>query len=204
MFDHLLNQILGVVIVLVLVDGGGDMIREVLIEHFVDGGCTGCLGVEETHLFRSHGRAEIIHLQRFKEVRLNGITFTPGGRHFGTFTINEISKVGGNNCAVGGGIRNEESVVMSGSWHVKLPTHTRMFTIYTGGWRVIFVALRRCLRGCRPGVLIFFIFVIGSVEGGVKGPVIDEVTSCLLFDLYFSRWLSRDLPISTHSIMQFR
>jgi len=201
MFDHLLNQILGVVIVLVLVDGGGDMIREVLIEHFVDGGCTGCLGVEETHLFRSHGRAEIIHLQRFKEVRLNGITFTPGGRHFGTFTINEISKVGGNNCAVGGGIRNEESVVMSGSWHVKLPTHTRMFTIYTGGWRVIFVALRRCLRGCRPGLLILFIFDISPCRRDVKGLVIDKVAGWLLFDLGLVRQVLSNFPISTHSII---
>jgi hypothetical protein len=204
MFDHLLNRILGVTIVLVLADGGGDVIREVLIEHFVDGGHAGCLGVEETHLFGSHGRAEIIHPQWFEKVRLNGITFTPGGRHFGMFTINEISKVGGNDCVVGGGIRNEEPVVMSGSWHVKLPTHTRMFTIYASGQRVIFVTLRRCLRGCRPGALIFFIFVVGPVGGGVEGPVINGVAGCFLFDLYFIRWLSRDLPISTHSVMQFR
>jgi hypothetical protein len=119
---------------------------------------------------------------------LNGITFTPGGRHFGMFMINKICKVGGNDDAVGGRIRNEEPVVMSGSWHVKLPTHTRMFTTYAGGWRVIFVTLRRCLRGCRPGMLIFFIFVVSPV-GGVESPVIDGVASCLFFDLHFIGWL---------------
>jgi hypothetical protein len=60
-FDHLLNGILGVAIVLILVDSSRDVIREVLIEHFIDGGHTGCYGVEKTHLFKSHSRAEIIH-----------------------------------------------------------------------------------------------------------------------------------------------
>jgi hypothetical protein len=115
--------------------------------------------------------------------------------------INEISKVGGNDCAVGGGIRNEKPVVMSGSWHVKLPTHTRMFTTYTGGRQVIFVALRRCLRGCRPGALVLFIFVVSPVGGGVKGSVIDGVAGCLLFDLCLVSGLGRNLPISTHSVM---
>jgi hypothetical protein len=90
-FDCLLNRVLSVTIVLVLVDGGGDVIREALIEHFVDGGHAGCLGVKKTHLFRSHGQTEIIYLQRFKEARLDGITLTPGGRHFGMFMINKIS-----------------------------------------------------------------------------------------------------------------
>jgi hypothetical protein len=196
-----LNRILSVMIVLVLVDGGGDVIREVLIKHFVDGRCTGCCGVKKTHLFGSHGWAEIIHPQWFKEARLNGITFTPGGRHFGTFIINEISKIGGDDGAVGGGIRNEEPVIMSGPWHVKLPTHIRMFTTYTGGRRVIFITLKRCLRGCRPGLLILFIFIVSPVGGGVKGPVIDGVASYLLFDLCFVGWLNRDLPISTNGIM---
>jgi hypothetical protein len=89
---------LGVAIVLVLTDGGGDVIRKVLIEHFVDGRHAGCLGVKKTHLFGSHSRAEVIHPQWFKEARLNGITFTPGGRHFRMFAINEISKVGGDDC----------------------------------------------------------------------------------------------------------
>ena len=201
MFDHLLNQILGVAIVLVLADSSGDVIREVLIEHFVDGRCAGCLGVEKTHLFGSHSRAEIIHPQRFEEVRLNGITFTPGSRHFRTFTINEVSKVGGDDCMVGGGIRNEEPVIVGGPWHVKLPTHTRMFTTYTGGWQVIFIALRRCLRGRRPGLLVLFIFVVSPVGGGVEGPVINGVAGCLLFDLGLISGLSRNLPISTHSVM---
>jgi hypothetical protein len=171
-------------IVLVLADGGGDMIREVLIEHFVDGGCARCFGVKKTHLFRSHSRAEIIYPQWFKEARLNGITFTPGGRHFGTFAINKISKIGGNNGAVGGWIRDEKPVVVGGSQCVKFPTHIRMFTTYAGGWWVIFVALRRCLRGCRPGALVLFVFVISPVGGGLKGPVIDGVAGGrLLFDL---------------------
>jgi hypothetical protein len=203
-FNCLLDQILGVTIVLILADGGGDVIREVLIEHFVNGGRAGCLGVKKTHLFGSHSRAEIIYPQQFKEARLNGITFIPGGRHFQMFAINEISKVGGDDCAVGGGIRNEEPVVMSGPWRVKLPTHSRMFTTYAGGWQVIFVALRRCLRGCRPSSLVLFIFVVSPVGGGVKGPVIDGVTGHLLFDLCFVSWLSRNLSISTHSTMQFR
>jgi hypothetical protein len=120
------------------------------------------------------------------------------------FTINEISKVGGNDGAVGGGIRNEEPVIMGSPWHVKLPTHTRMFATYADGQQVIFIALRRCLGGCRPGLLILFIFIVGPVGGGVEGPVIDGVTGRLLFDLCFVGWLSRDLPISTHSVMQFR
>jgi hypothetical protein len=173
-------------IVLVLADGGKDVIREVLIKHFVNSRCIGCYGVEKTHLVGSHSQAEIIHPQWFKKARLNGITFTPGGRHFGTFAINEISKVGGDDGVVGGWVRNEKPVIMSGSGHVKLPTHTRMFTTYAGGWWVIFVALRRCLRGCRPCMLILFIFVISPVREGVKGPVIDGVTGCLLFDLYFT------------------
>jgi hypothetical protein len=60
-FDHLLNGILSVAIVLVLADSSRDVIREVLIEHFVDGRHTRCLGVKKTHLFRSHGWAEVIH-----------------------------------------------------------------------------------------------------------------------------------------------
>jgi hypothetical protein len=80
-------------------------------------------------------------------MRLDRVSLTPGNRHFGTFMINEIYKVGGNDSVVGGGIRNEEPVIMSGPWHIKLPTHTRMFTTYAGGWWVIFIALRRCLRG---------------------------------------------------------
>jgi hypothetical protein len=124
---------LSVTIVLVLADGSEDVIREVLIEHFVDGGCTGCLGVEKTHLFGSHGRAEIIYPQWFEKARLNGITFTPDGRHFRTFMINEISKVGGDDGVVSGGIRNEKPVIVGGPWCVKLPTHTRMFTTYAGG-----------------------------------------------------------------------
>jgi hypothetical protein len=183
-FDHLLNGVLGVTIVLVLVDSGRDVIREVLIEHFVDGGHARCFGVEKTHLFGSHGRAEIIYPQQFEEARLNGITFTPGGRHFGTFAINEISKVGGNDGAVGGWIRNEKPVVVGGPQCVKFPTHTRMFTTYTGGQQVIFVALRRCLRGCRPGALVLFIFIVSPVGGELKGPVIDGVAGGrLLFNL---------------------
>jgi hypothetical protein len=87
---------------------------------------------------------------------------------------------------VGGGIRNKKPVIMSGSWHVKLSTHTMMFTTYASGQWVIFVTLRRCLRGCRPYALVLFIFIVSSVEEGVKGPVIDGVTGCLLFDLYFT------------------
>jgi hypothetical protein len=89
-FDCLLNRILSVAIVLVLADGGGDVIREVLIEYFVDCRHAGCLGAKKTHLLRSHGWAEVIYPQRFEEARLDGITFTPGGRHFGTFAINKI------------------------------------------------------------------------------------------------------------------
>jgi hypothetical protein len=88
---------------------------------------------------------------------------------------------------IGGWIRNEEPVIVGGSRHVNFPTHTRMFTTYASGWWVIFVTLRRCLRGCRPYALIFFIFVIGPVRGGVKGPVIDGVAGGLLFDLCFIR-----------------
>jgi hypothetical protein len=117
------------------------------------------------------------------------------------FAINEISKVRGNDGAVGSGIRNEEPVIVGGSRHVNFPTHTRMFTTYAGGWWVIFVTLRGCLKGCRPGLLILFIFVICPVGGGVKGPVIDGVTGHLLLDLCFIRWLNGDFPISTHSIM---
>jgi hypothetical protein len=200
-FDHLLNGILSVAIILILADGSGDMIGEVLIEHFVDGGHAGCLGVKKTHLFGSYGRAEVIYLQWFKEARLNGITFTPGGRHFRTFTINKVSKVEGNDGAVGGGIRNEESVIMSGPWHVKLPIHTRMFTTYADGQWVIFIALRRCLRGYRPGLLILFIFIISPVGRGVKGSVINGVAGHLLFDLCFVGWLRGNLPISIHSLM---
>jgi hypothetical protein len=188
-------------IVLVLADGSGDVIGKVLIEHFVDGRRTGCLRVEKTHLFRSHSRAEVIHPQQFEKARLNGITFTPCGRHFRTFTINEISKVGGDNSAIGGGIRNEEPIIMGGPWRVKFPTHTRVFTTYTGRWQMVFITLRRCLRGCRPGLLVLFIFIVGSVGGGVKGSVINRVTSHLLFDLCFIGWLNGDLPISTHSVM---
>jgi len=179
-----LNGVLGVAIVLVLADSGGDMIRKVLIEHLINSGHAGCFGVKKTHLFGSHSRAEIIYPQWFEEARLNGIMFTPGGRHFGTFAINEISKVGGDDGAVGGWIRNEKPIVVGGFWYVKFPTHTRMFTTYAGGWQVIFIALRRCLRGCRPGALVLFIFVVSPVGEGLKGPVIDGVAGGhLLFDL---------------------
>jgi hypothetical protein len=139
-FDCLLNGILSVTIVLILADSGRDVIREILIEHFVNGGRTECYGVKKTHLFGSHGWAEIIHPQWFEEVRLNGITFTLGGRHFGMFAINKISKVRGDNGVVGDGIRNEESVIVGGSGCVNFPTHTRMFTTYAGGWQMIFIA----------------------------------------------------------------
>jgi hypothetical protein len=117
------------------------------------------------------------------------------------FSINKICKIGGDDGAVGGGIRNEEPVVISGSWYVKLPAHIRIFTTYANGWQVIFIILRRCLRGCRPGLLILFIFDISPCRRDVKGLVIDKVAGWLLFDLGLVRQVLSNFPISTHSII---
>jgi hypothetical protein len=46
MNEAYLTQSPYVTIVLILVDSSGDMIGEVLIEHFVDGRCAGCCGVK--------------------------------------------------------------------------------------------------------------------------------------------------------------
>ena len=152
--DSTLDSILGLAVVLVLTNGGGEIEGEVLVDDVVDGVCKGLFSVQEAKLLRGNGGRYIISGGRCQGVSLDGISTPIGAGDAGGVTASEVvADEGGDDKAFGGRVRNEEPVVIFSKRVVQFQTLSgvRAADRHLRGMHVI--SFRGCHGWCRPEVL---------------------------------------------------
>ena len=140
--DGALDCILGLLVVLVLPDCCGQVMREVIIDHLVHSIGEWFLCVKDMELLWGQRRASVIDRGRLKDASVNLTSLTEGGVDFGACDVKVVEKEGGNDGLAVSGVRDDEPVVMSGAWGVKYPITARMLATQAHLRRLCEVSLR--------------------------------------------------------------
>ena len=126
--DGTLDCILGLLVVLVLPDRCGQVVREVIVDHLVHSVGEGFLCIKDVELLWGQRRASVIDWGWLKDASIDLASLTKGGVDFRVCNVKVVKKEGGDDGLAVSGVRDDESVVVSGAWGVKYPITARMLT----------------------------------------------------------------------------
>ena len=124
--DGALDCILGLLVVLVLPDRCGQVMREVIIDHLVYSVGEWFLCIKDAELLRGQWRASVIDGGWLEDASVNLASLTKGGVDFGVCDVKVVKNEGGDDGLAVSGVRDDESVVVSDARRVKYPITARM------------------------------------------------------------------------------
>ena len=162
--DGALDCILGLLVMLVLPDRCGQVVREVIINHLVHSVGEGFLSIKDAELLRGQRRASVIDGGRLENAPVNGASITEGGVDFEACDSKIVKKEGGDDGLAIGGVRDDEPVIVSGTQGVKYPITARMLATQAHLRRLCGVSLRADLQ-------IFIVVLVNPLGGGGRGCV---------------------------------
>ena len=181
--DGALDCVLGLLVMLVLPDRCGQVVREVIIDHFVHSIGEWFLRVKDTKLLRGQRRAGVIDGGRLKGASVDLASFAEGGVDFGACDVKVVKKEGGDDGLAVSGVRDDEPVVVSGARGIKYPITARMLATQAHLRRLCGVSLRVDLQ-------IFIVVLINPLGGDGSGCVA------------FVDWALGAYPMRSHSLIE--
>jgi hypothetical protein len=112
------NVLLGAVFfflkMLISFDGSADVEGELLINYFVHCFSERGSAIKDSELIGHKGWTEVVHGDGLQDAVVIGVALTIGGLDFCFAILNSVGDEGGNDEAVGGGVRNENPVIRCG------------------------------------------------------------------------------------------
>ena len=181
--DGALDRILGLLVVLILSDHCGQVVREAIIDHLVHSVGEGFLCVKDAELLRGQWRASVIDWGWLEDASVDLTSLTKSGMDFGACDVKVVEKEGGDNGLAVSGVWDDEPVVVSGAWGVKYPITARMLATQAHLWQLREVSLRVDLQ-------IFIVVLIDPLGGGSSGYVA------------FVDWALGAYPMRSHSLVE--
>ena len=183
MADGALDCILGLLVVLVLPDRCGQVVRKVIVDHLVHSVGEGFLCIKDAELLRGQRRASAIDGGRLEDASVNLASLTKGGVDFGACDVKVVKKEGGDDGLAVSGVWDDEPVVVSGARGIKYPITARMLATQAHLWRLHGVSLRVDFQ-------IFIVVLIDPLGGGGSGCVA------------FVDWALGTCPMRSHSLVE--
>ena len=152
--DGTLDGILGLAVVLVLTNGGGEVEGEVLVDDVIDSICEGLFSVKEAKLLRGNGGQYIISGGRRQGASLNGISTLIGTEDARGIAASKVVRdEGGDDEAFNGQVRDEEPVVIFSKGVVQFSTLSGVCAADRHLQGVHVVSFGGCHGWCWPEVL---------------------------------------------------
>ena len=179
--DGTLDRILGLLVVLVLPDCCGQVVREVVVDHLVHSVGEWFLCVKDTKLLRGQRRASVIDRGWLEDASVDLASLTEGGVDFGACDVKVVKKEGGDDGLAVSGVRDDEPVVVSDARGIKYPITARMLATQAHLRQLCGVSLRVDLQ-------IFIVVLIDPLGGG----------GCVAF----INWALGTCPMRSHSLVE--